>query len=262
VAAFVTFGTLPEKSIPVAQLSLSKDFAEYENVTGVTHAYQSPSSDGGVQVVRHYNMHFVALKGLKERTQYYYRVSATDPVSLPNPPKPPPPATTCHGYVCTKQQQNQFCPPSAPGSHGVGFRCCDTQWVYQSTECGPVKPIWSDVASFRSLYSSGETRVAIFGDMGMMSDGNTPHAAILRDGLQGQVDFMCHMGDHAVCGMVWYGMVWHGMAWYGMAWHGMVWYGMVWYGMVWYGMVWYGMVWCGMVWYGMVWYGMVWYVLE
>ena len=51
--------------------------------------------------------------------------------------------------------------------------------------------------SFRSLYTSGETKLAIFGDMGMMSDGNTLHGNLLRDNAAGLVDAFVHMGDHA-----------------------------------------------------------------
>merc|ERR1719453_309805 len=54
---------------------------------------------------------------------------------------------------------------------------------------------WSDTYSFRAPYASGETRVASYGDM-----GHSLHncmANVYRDCLEGKVDAVLHMGDHA-----------------------------------------------------------------
>jgi len=54
---------------------------------------------------------------------------------------------------------------------------------------------WSDTFNFRAPYGSGETRVASYGDM-----GHSLHncmANVYRDCLEGKVDAVLHMGDHA-----------------------------------------------------------------
>ena len=54
---------------------------------------------------------------------------------------------------------------------------------------------WSDTFSFRAPYASGETRVASYGDM-----GHSLHncmANVYQDCLEGKVDAVLHMGDHA-----------------------------------------------------------------
>eukprot|EP00039_Didymoeca_costata_P019413 m.337443 g.337443 ORF g.337443 m.337443 type:complete len:712 (-) comp18135_c0_seq1:199-2334(-) len=188
VAAFVTFGPLSKNSVPLLELSTSLDMSNNTTFTGVTHTYLSPAVDGTVpQPVRSYNMHFVAMTGLKERTTYYYRVAGEKPKnpSVPN-------ATTCHGWTCSIE--GQICPPNVPGASDGGDRCCNGAWRVGMNPCGPS---FSDVASFKSLYTSGVTKIAIFGDMGMMSDGNTVHGNILRDAQAGDVDVFVHMGDHA-----------------------------------------------------------------
>lgn len=195
VAAFVTFGELPLDSKPVAQVSTSPGLVGAVNVSGVTHTYLSPAADGQtVQEVRKYNMHFVSLGELEERTKYYYRVAAFDAADPPSGP-PPPDATECHGWTCT--MEGQFCPAGAPGAGANGDRCCGGKWIPGSAECAANATVWSDTFKFTSLYTKGETKIAIFGDMGMMSDGNTVHGNIMRDAAAGAVDAFVHMGDHA-----------------------------------------------------------------
>jgi hypothetical protein len=68
--------------------------------------YLSPSSDGGVpQPARSYNMHFVPLTDLKEKTTYYYRVAAYAVPPSPPPGPPVPDAKECHGWTCTVEGQ-------------------------------------------------------------------------------------------------------------------------------------------------------------
>jgi len=60
---------------------------------------------------------------------------------------------------------------------------------------GSASAVWSPTFSFRAPYSSGASRVAIYGDM-----GNTLHnnMANLRDDCaSGTIDALVHMGDHA-----------------------------------------------------------------
>eukprot|EP00035_Acanthoeca_spectabilis_P002739 m.89244 g.89244 ORF g.89244 m.89244 type:complete len:732 (+) comp11720_c0_seq1:37-2232(+) len=198
IAAFVTFGPSTQGVSPIAQVGTDAELKGPDTVeyTGVTHQYLSPSSDNGVpQPVRPYNMHFVPITGLKEKTTYYYRVASGPQNASSNVPN----ATVCHGWTCTVQ--NQFCPPGTPGATPPsGDRCCSGAWVPGDAPCSVG---WSDIFHFRSLYAAGsgvgdgQTRVAIFGDMGMMSDGNTMHGNILRDAEVGLVDAFVHMGDHA-----------------------------------------------------------------
>ena len=52
---------------------------------------------------------------------------------------------------------------------------------------------WSDIFSFKSLYSSGVTKFAIFGDMGLYSDGNSNMGSMHDDAVAGEIDFFLHM---------------------------------------------------------------------
>lgn len=54
---------------------------------------------------------------------------------------------------------------------------------------------WSDVLSFKSLYSSGVTKFAIFGDMGVYTHNNMGN--MLDDMQGGLIDAVIHLGDHA-----------------------------------------------------------------
>ena len=55
---------------------------------------------------------------------------------------------------------------------------------------------WSAAANFTSLYSGGETRLALFGDMGVYAWNAMGN--LLRDGVKKrQFDAIVHMGDHA-----------------------------------------------------------------
>merc|ERR1711988_737071 len=54
---------------------------------------------------------------------------------------------------------------------------------------------WSDTFSFRAPYASGETRVASYGDMGHSRHNNMGN--LYQDCLEGKVDAVLHMGDHA-----------------------------------------------------------------
>eukprot|EP00051_Salpingoeca_urceolata_P011653 m.144696 g.144696 ORF g.144696 m.144696 type:complete len:710 (-) comp17202_c0_seq1:136-2265(-) len=189
VASFVTFGPQAAGAHPQVQVSEDPSLAGAKVFEGVTHTYLSPSSDGGkAQPVRSYNMHFVVLSGLKERTRYFYRVAPHKPAD-PNVPN----ATSCHGWTCSVE--GEYCPPNVPGAtQPSGDRCCSGKWIPGTAACASP---WSSTLSFRSLYTAGETRIAIFGDMGMMSDGNTVHGNLLRDAEAGAIDAFVHMGDHA-----------------------------------------------------------------
>jgi hypothetical protein len=177
--AFVTFGGHNTSSVPVVEFGTDPTLSATSKVTGVTHSYQSPgSSNGGGashptphQPVRPYSMHFVPLQGLRERTTYYYRVRSVD---APPPPPPPPPVKSCAGWVCTAAQQGALCKKGSPGASDRDNRCCDKRWHRSNGPPGSPAPQcaaagggaeWSDVFSFKSLYSSGETKFAIFGDM-------------------------------------------------------------------------------------------------
>jgi hypothetical protein len=148
-------------------------------------------------------MHFVSLEGLQERTTYYYRVRSND---APLPPPPPPPVTSCAGWVCTAAQQGALCKKGSPGASDRDNRCCDLKWHRSDGPPGSPAPKcsvvdggaeWSDTFSFRSLYSSGVTKFAIFGDMGLYSDGNSNMGSMLDDAIAGEIDFFLHLGDHA-----------------------------------------------------------------
>lgn len=54
---------------------------------------------------------------------------------------------------------------------------------------------WSDVLSFTSLYSSGLTKFAVFGDMGVYSYNNMGN--MFDDMQSGLIDAIVHLGDHA-----------------------------------------------------------------
>lgn len=54
---------------------------------------------------------------------------------------------------------------------------------------------WSDTFSFRAPYASGETRVASYGDMG--HSFHNCMGNVYQDCLEGKVDAVLHMGDHA-----------------------------------------------------------------
>jgi hypothetical protein len=176
-------------------------------VTGVTHSYQSPgSSNGGGashptahQPVRSYSMHFVSLQGLRERTTYYYRVRSTDE---PPPPPAPPPVKSCVGWDCTAAQQGALCKKGSPGASDRDNRCCDKKWHRSNGPPGSPAPQcseadgeaeWSETFSFTSLYSSGVTKFAIFGDLGLYSDGNSNMGSMHDDAVAGEIDFFVHM---------------------------------------------------------------------
>ena len=54
---------------------------------------------------------------------------------------------------------------------------------------------WSSVDRFRSLYSEGETRLAIFGDLGAYAWSNLGN--LKTDAESGLIDAIVHLGDHA-----------------------------------------------------------------
>ena len=54
---------------------------------------------------------------------------------------------------------------------------------------------WTSGGSFKSLYSSGLTKFAIFGDMGLYSYNNMGN--LKQDAVAGDIDFVVHLGDHA-----------------------------------------------------------------
>lgn len=119
--AFVTFGG-NHSSIPVAEFGTDPTIDTKTTAIGVTHLYQSPSSDDGPQPERSYSMHFVSMEGLQERTNYYYRVRSS--ALPPAGPPPAPPAATCAGWVCTVAQQGAVCKKGKPGASDRDNRCC------------------------------------------------------------------------------------------------------------------------------------------
>lgn len=194
-------------SVPVVEFGTDPTLNTTNKATGVTHGYQSPgSSNGGGashptahQPVRAYFMHFVSLEALQERTTYYYRVRSIDE---PPPPPPPPPVKSCVGWVCTAAQQGALCKKGSPGASDRDNRCCDKKWHRSDGPPGSPAPQcsavdggaeWSDTFSFRSLYSSGVTKFAIFGDMGLYSDGNSNMGSMYDDAVAGSIDFFLHM---------------------------------------------------------------------
>merc|ERR1711990_1366968 len=54
---------------------------------------------------------------------------------------------------------------------------------------------WSEVYSFRAPYATGETRVGSYGDMGHSHYNCMGN--LYQDCLDGKVDVILHMGDHA-----------------------------------------------------------------
>jgi hypothetical protein len=54
---------------------------------------------------------------------------------------------------------------------------------------------WSSVARFRSLYSEGETRLAMFGDLGAYAWSNMGN--LKNDAESRLIDAIVHLGDHA-----------------------------------------------------------------
>ena len=144
-------------------------------------------------------MHFVSMEGLLERTTYYYRVRS---INEPPPPPPPPPVKSCPGWVCTAAQQGALCKKGSPGASDRDNRCCDKKWHRSAGPPGSPAPKcaavdggaeWSNIFSFKSLYSSGVTKFAIFGDMGLYSDGNSNMGSMHDDAVAGEIDFFLHM---------------------------------------------------------------------
>jgi len=105
---------------------------------------------------------------------------------------------------------HQYLSPSADGAavqqqraynmHFCTLSTAKERAVYYYQVAANPSTVFSDIISFRSLYSPdhvGPTRFAIFGDMGMMDNGNTAHGGLQRDMEANEIDFFAHMGDHA-----------------------------------------------------------------
>lgn len=69
------------------------------------------------------------------------------------------------------------------------------QRYYYRVRSGAAGAAWSAVRSFRAPYSSGETRIAIYGDAG--HSYHNMMGNLLDDCDKGTVDAIVHMGDHA-----------------------------------------------------------------
>ena len=67
-------------------------------------------------------------------------------------------------------------------------------YTYSCTS-GSYNRIWSPPATFRAPYASGETRLAMFGDMGVYSWNNMGN--LVRDCESEEIDAVVHIGDHA-----------------------------------------------------------------
>merc|ERR1712086_558964 len=66
---------------------------------------------------------------------------------------------------------------------------------YYSVQSGTTNSATSAVFNFRSGYSSGVTKMNIYGDMGVYSWNNM--ANLLQETSDGTTDLIVHMGDHA-----------------------------------------------------------------
>ena len=67
------------------------------------------------------------------------------------------------------------------------------QYSYK-VRCGAAAAAWSPTFRFRAPYSSGETRLAVYGDMGNTRFNNMRN--LQQDCRAGRIDAIVHMGDH------------------------------------------------------------------
>ena len=68
-----------------------------------------------------------------------------------------------------------------------------THYTYK-VKSGAQGAQWSDEYTFRSMRPYPETRIAMYGDMGVSEYNNM--ANLLKDCQSGKIDVFAHMGDH------------------------------------------------------------------
>ena len=105
---------------------------------------------------RNYSMHFVKFSGLQPRASYTYKVHSTLTPSV-------------HIF-------------STPHTHRAQVRS------------GASGAPWSSEFTFRAPYPAGDTKVAIYGDMGHSRYNNMKN--LQQDCAAGTIDAIVHMGDH------------------------------------------------------------------
>ena len=72
-----------------------------------------------------------------------------------------------------------------------------THYTYK-VKSGAQGAQWSDEYTFRSMRPYPETRIAMYGDMGVSEYNNM--ANLLKDCQSGKIDLFAHMGDHCYGG--------------------------------------------------------------
>mmetsp|Transcript_13081 Transcript_13081/g.29024 ORF Transcript_13081/g.29024 Transcript_13081/m.29024 type:complete len:569 (-) Transcript_13081:14-1720(-) len=94
-----------------------------------------------------------------------------------------------HSYVETGSQKRKY------HMHFVKLPRLKERTKYYYRVAAATEGVWSDTYSFTSLYTGDETRVAIFGDMGVYQYNNMGN--MLGDIENGMIDAVVHLGDHA-----------------------------------------------------------------
>jgi hypothetical protein len=80
--------------------------------------------------------------------------------------------------------------------HYVPIRDLDERTAYEySVKSGSAACAWSSTYNFRSIYATGVTRIATYGDMGHSHYNNNQNMKV--DCAAGAIDAIVHMGDHA-----------------------------------------------------------------
>lgn len=134
VASFVTY----EKSRPAAPAvaMFGSDPNNMQSVTGITHTYVLPDTG------RTYYLHFVKLSGENRCGPSFTFVWGTVPSAMIIPQTPQPPSS---GHLQGMTPRGTY---------------------YYKVRSGNPSCEWSKMYNFRAPYSTGETRVAFYGDMG------------------------------------------------------------------------------------------------
>eukprot|EP00937_MAST-01D_sp_MAST-1D-sp2_P003288 g3288.t1 len=94
---------------------------------------------------------------------------------------------------------HHFTQAGSPGKHYalhfVKMEGLDERTEYHYRVRSSASADWTSGGAFTSLYSSGVTRFAVFGDMGLYAYNNMGN--LKRDMEDGRMDFIVHLGDHA-----------------------------------------------------------------
>jgi hypothetical protein len=112
-----------------------------------------------------------------------------------------------HRYMTSHAAHSQFCDESSPSSIHCLRRNYTMSFVRLSglvprrsyeyrVKSGSADALWSEPKTFRALYSSGPTRVAIYGDMGNTLHNNMANLKADCQGKESVVDAIVHLGDH------------------------------------------------------------------